>query len=466
MAPCKPFSRLALALALSTSSPALSQPAPEQPVAEQRASQLLAAEEMFGAAEADRGERARVGYRNAANAYLLVWQTHFADPCRGREAVCARGEEVLYNASRAFRAAHELDRASEVSATLLDPQFHLHETALARKTLLDEGRVQQALAEYAKAASFYERFVEAAPKDEKAPEALLDAIVLRLALQDLKTAEQNAELWMKSFATKSPADKAKVVMAIAEAKRDAGRAPAELERYLSAHIGVVVRGETEHAPAIQVMLGTVIATRGDSAAARRHFERAAALDVEALVKRLPGHDPFTLRRLGKALVAMGKARLWLADQARDSAMKLTVRAAEPESLKAKREAVVEAEKLYQKVLEIQPVPPPVQVVEASARVARMRSQLWAQAHVALGPDVADHLLVEAKAAHRICVDMAVKHEAPTPAAVGCAKWLERHYPAERPPIREIIPRPKWSAVRFPKPRPLDDLGEEIAVTPK
>ena len=466
----KPLSLVALVVALSTPSPAASQSckpgddACAATVAEAREAQRLAAEQMVKAADEERGERARAGYRNAANAYLLLWQTYLADPCRGALASCRHAEEVLYNASRAFRAAHDLEQASEVNGTLLDPQFHLHDTALARKTLYEEGAVQQSLTEYAKAADFYERFANAAPKEEKAPDALLDALLLRLGLHDAGAAEQAAALWTKLYAPNSLANHAKVVVAMAVAKRDAGASPRELETYLSTGRKVVAKAQSEHEPTIDVMLGTTVAARGDLTAARAHFTRAASFEIAPLIQRLQSEERSTAdRRLGKALIGIADARLWLADQARNAAMKLALVKADPRSLIDKREAVALAEKEYAKVLEVEPMPPPLQTVEAAASVARLRGQLWAQAHVVFGPEVADPLLAEAKAAYRVCVELGPKVQAFTPALAGCARWLERHYPAEHMALTEIMPKPRFSGARFAMPRPLDEDGEEVVL---
>lgn len=351
------------------------------------------------------------------------------------------------------------------SGTLLDPQFRLQNTELAKKTLRDEGLVQQALTEYAKAATLYEAFAEAAPKDEHAPEALLDAVVLRLGLHDQQRAEQNATQWQKRYATKSLENHAKLVVAMAESKRDAGASPRELEAYLSTNRAVVAKAQSEHQPAVDVMLGTAIAARGDLAAARPHFERAAAFEVLPLFKRLQTEaQPIADRRLAKALIGIADAHLWLADRARDEVMKLTLRKSAPDSVMKKRDAVTAAERQYAKVLAMQPVPPPIATVEAAARVARMRGQLWAQAHLAFGPETADLLLAEAKAAYKTCVDLGAKFQAQTPASAGCAKWLERHYPKEHPALAEIMPRAKWSNARFPMPRPLDEDGKEPRVS--
>jgi hypothetical protein len=467
MACWKALSLAAALAALSAPSLAASQPCkvgdasctPAQ--AEARTAQRAAADQQLKTADGDRGERARLAYREAASRYLVLWQTHFADPCRGGEPSCSHAEEVLYNASRAFRAAHELERASEVNGTLLDPQFRLHDTELAKKTLRDEGFVQQALTEYAKAASFYERFAKAVPKDEHAPEALLDAVVLRLGLHEQPAAEQNAELWTKLYAAKSPANHAKLVVAMAESKRDAGASPRELEAYLSKNRAVVAKAQSEHQPAVDVMLGTAVASGGDLAAARPHFERAAAFKVLPLIKRLQSEEQSIAdRRLAKALIGIADAHLWLADRARDEAMKLTLLKSDPDSLKKKREAVTVAEKQYTKVLAVQPMPPPIATVEAAARVARMRGQLWAKAHLAYGPETADPMLAEAKAAYMSCVDLGAKYQAQTPASAACAKWLGRHYPKEHRVLTEIMPRAKWSSARFPMPPPLDENGEE------
>lgn len=464
-----PIAAMALALgqprfALAQGCPAGASPRCAE-LAAARDSERLAAEQLIKSAESNRGDKARALYRKAGDAYLVIWQTYYADPCRGSERdACSRAEEVLYNASRAFSAGADLAKASQIRRTLIEPQFHLEKTSVGLKALYQEGAAHQAIAEYEEAAEWYERFAEDAPRDEKAPEALLDAVVLRLGLHQQAAAEKNADAWVKSFSTKQPDSHAKLVVAIAQSKRDAGAPAREMEKYLLARRPLVARAGSEHQPAVDVMLGTAIAARGDVKGARPHFERAAAFEVLPLIKRLSSEDQAIAdRRLAKALIGIGDADLWLADRARDEAMKLKLDKATPESLQRKRDAVTEAEKLYGKVLAIQPMPPPIATVEAAARVARMRGQLWAQAHLAFGAATADVMLTEAKASYRNCLDLAVKLQAQTPAVGDCAKWLERHYREEVRPLTELMPKPKWSATRFGGPRPLDDDGEEGAL---
>ncbi|MBL8740642.1 MAG: hypothetical protein JNK04_06105, partial [Myxococcales bacterium] len=277
-------------------------------------------------------------------------------------------------------------------------------------------------------------------------------------------AEQNAEQWSKLYAAKSPADHAGIVMALAESKRDGGATPRELEAYLSANRDTVAKAQSEHQPRIDVMLGEAVLARGDLGAARLHFSRAAAYDVLPLIERLREEDSaLGDRRLGRALMAMGDAKLWLADQARDAAMKLVIRKADADSLQKKRAAVAEAEKLYGEIPALQPVPPPTSTVEAAARVARMRGQLWAQAHLALGAEAAEPMLADAQMAYRMCVSLGAKFQVVTPGSRACAAWLTRHFPSESPRLGEIMPSPKWSGLRFGPPVPLDRDGEPPAV---
>lgn len=370
---------------------------------------------------------ARQSYLAAGERYLTLWEVEHKPAClKGDAEPCSRADEVLYNAARAFQAGHDLTRARATWATLTDPTFHLHETELGMRAVYERGASFQATADYEEAATHYERFAKLQPKSEKAPSALLDATVLRLGLHQGRAAEANADAYARMFGAKRPVDTAKVGYALAATLAEQGE-PAKAERRLRGVRAQLAKHTPELGPVADVLLAELLKRQGKpEKKIRELYERAAATDVQPLVPVYES-DP---KAFGKMLIAIGKARLALADELRDAALKLTVKKGDKDSLGAKREAVDKAEKAYQAVLAVQPAPPPVQVVEAGARVARLKGQLWAQAFLALGDEPSTQLLAEAKQANRMCVELGVKYEAQTPGSRACAAWLARHYPDE------------------------------------
>ncbi|MBK8943121.1 MAG: hypothetical protein IPM79_37360 [Polyangiaceae bacterium] len=419
--------------------------------------QRLDAEALVKKADATHGEAARKLYLQAGAAYEGLWTKSLAEACKkGELAGCARAEEILYNAARAYQAGRDQDKALAMRAALIDPKHKLHQTFIARRAVYEQGGAYQALAEYAKAAEHYERFASESPKDEKAPTALLDAVVLRLGLGQLEQAQKAGELWEKSFGPKHREDHARLVLAISEALV-ARREWKGVKKYLEPRRAVVVAAQPPHQPVVDLSLAKALEGLGNRTDARKAFERAASPPPQ--VFNLDVDDPTQLRMFGRGLTAMGEARLWLARESRDVALKLTVKKGDAASLAEKRAAIATAEKELQKVLALQPVPPPGPSVAAAADVARMKGQLWAQAHLALGSDVAEQLFFEAKAANKACVSLGVKLEV---AAPSCEAWLAKHFPKETPLGSPVAPRAdRFGLPQTAPPRPLDAAEEEV-----
>jgi hypothetical protein len=76
---------------------------------------------------------------------------------------------VLYDAARAFQAAHLLAKAITVRKTLIDPRYHLDKTKLGREAVLEIGKNYQAIAAYAEAAGYFERYARDSGRTAEAP---------------------------------------------------------------------------------------------------------------------------------------------------------------------------------------------------------------------------------------------------------------------------------------------------------
>ncbi len=417
------------------------------------------AEQLVSQADETRGEAARRKYRAAGDAYAAIWQGSYEAGCKAqRKEACARADEILYNAARAYQAAHDLVRASAMRATLIDPKNHLDETALGRRAVYELGGSMQAVGEYAKAAEHYEQFAAASPKEERAPEALSDAIVLRLSLGERDRAEKDAELFRRNYGAKKPAESARVALAFA-AEWDRAGEPAKVERHLSTHRAAILKALPDQALYVDGLLAKALRDQKKAKEAREVFERVAKVDPRQLTLP-PEHDQVAVRGLGRALTAIGEARLALADDERDAAMKLVVKNGDAASHEAKSEAISAVEKKYGRVLEIEPAPPPGPVVAAAGRVGRMRARFWAETHLALGASAGDLELEKARAANQLCVQLSVKFQRVDPGARACAAWLSKHFPADFPPMDELAPRLAGAGVApAPTPRFLDEDSE-------
>jgi TolA-binding protein len=466
----------------------------------QRDIHRLEAEQLIRAAErADRGPSAT--YEAAAERYMAIWNEQGRAPCEAKKAGCERMEEILYNAARAYQAARAIDKSIATRKLLIDPRYNLQNTELARRAVYEIGGMHHALAQYEEAATWYERYAAESPKAEKAPEALQDAVVLRLGLGQEEQAVKDAELFVKSYASAKPAQAALIAFAIsahdvekekwAEARKRLTGAMSQIDR--DATLDVQIQA---HA-----LLGRVLAKLGKAADAGSEYDKVRALwkDPGATVHKIQIQTNDDVRRLGKALVALGEARFFLAEEKRRAAEAIRLPAytgsgkradiAEfaaqklAPALAARRKAVDDAEKVYLAVLDIQPIPPPRWVIAAAARVAQMHGRLAAELRALPAPkgwkqqgtspwgarwedvraawtealDAAgEPERAKAKAANRKCLDLSVKFQYFDAFARSCATWLERHYPNEHPRFDEIVPRPTnvaFGLVSRPPPEP-------------
>ncbi|HTJ83984.1 MAG TPA: hypothetical protein VL400_19830 [Polyangiaceae bacterium] len=418
----------------------------------------LSAERLVESADASRGEAARRRYLEAGDAYAAIWRSSFEEPCRaGKKERCARGDEILYNSARAYQAARDPSKARAMRGVLIDPKNGLADGALAKRALYEIGGSYQAMAEYAEAATFYERFARDAPKEERAPDALSDAIILRLGLSDRATAAKDADLFEKQYGAKREGDVAMIAFALAAEDLRAGDA-ALAEKRISSRRALIEKTNPELSAPADVVLGKALLLAKKTDDAKRAFQRAASFDVTRL--RLTD-DAVSLRMLGRALTAIGEAKVKLADEARDAAMKLPVKKGDVASVLKKRDAILAAEKAYVAVVDLQPAAPPGPVVAAAGKAARMRTRLWAEAYLALGDEASAPFFADAKAANARCVDLSVKYQFRDEGARRCAAWLIRHFPAEFAAMNEIPPKLRVpDGDPPPRARPLDEDSEE------
>jgi len=459
----------------------------------QRDLHRLSAEQLIRAAERkDPGAAAQ--YEAAAERYMAIWNQDGRAPCEEKKPGCERMEEILYNAARAYQAARAIDKSIATRKLLVDPRYNLQRTELAQKALYEIGGMYQALAEYGEAATWYERYAAQSPKADNAPEALQDAVVLRLGIGQEDQAVKDAELFIRSYGSAKPAQAAQIAFAVGahfvekedwrEAKKRLARDMKQIDR--NAALDVRIQA---HA-----LLGRALAKLDGASRAGGEYDVVRSLwrDPAAAVHKIQAQTNDDDRRLGKALTALGEARSFFAEEKRRAADAVHLPAytgpgrrediAEYAAQKlapammARQKAIEDAEKAYVEVLDIQPLPPPRWVVRAAARVARMRSLFAAEIRALPAPkawkrqgaspwgarweDVrarwtetldaaAEPERARAKAAHRRCVDLSVRFQYSDALARSCATWLERNYADEYPRVDEIAGRPSHRAFGLP-----------------
>jgi tetratricopeptide (TPR) repeat protein len=447
----------------------------------QRDIERLRAESLVKEADAG-GANAIDKYRKAGELYLELWEKYGREACeKNDKAGCARNDEVLYNAARAFQAGRRLAKAISVRRTLINPKYNLHETALGRKAVYEIGGNYQAIAVYEEAASWYERFATESPKDEKAASALSDAVVLRLGLGQETEAIRDADQFQKSFSNKA-AEAAQIAFAVGAHYADRGDW-ANAAKRLSGAIGQIDKNATLDVQIqAHALLGRVYDKQRNASKAKGEYDRVRSTwkDPQAMVAKIQAiggadeSEGVKLRRLTKVLTAVGEAYFFFAEEKKAVVDRIVfpeykgsgerkevedfVNTKVVDWQKKKRAAVEEADKEYQKVLELQPSPPPRWVIAAGSRVGQMKGKfvaefraapipkdwkqngpspfgdvLWEEirgAYYAKLDEVSEPDKLAAKAAYKTCLDRSVKYQYFDEFSRSCEQWLSKNYPAE------------------------------------
>ncbi|APR81727.1 TPR domain protein [Minicystis rosea] len=429
------------------------------------------------------GEHAKE-WEEAANAYLRIWNTYGKEACEAKKPACERMDQVLFNAARAFQAARLVAKAIAVRKIMLEPRYNLERTPLARKTVRDIGANYQAIAVYDEAAAWYERFAHDSANDDKAPEALEDAIVLRLGLGQEDLAIRDADQFEHGYRGKHPARAAHIAFAIGahyaehedyeRARRRLSGAMSDIDR--SGAIDVQIQA---HA-----MLGRVLSRNGGESGAAAEYAKVRSLyrDPAAVLAKLQASGGDETRRLGKLLTAVGEAIFFAAEQKRravdvihfpvykGSGQRADVLAhingKVSDWIKKKRPAIEEAEREYRKVVELKPAPPPRWVIASGARVGQMWGKFVAEFRAAPIPSqwrqpgyeevlgaytegidgASEPDRRRAKVAYQTCLEFSSKYQYFDEYSRGCEVWLSKNYGSEFHVVDELRGAPSRIAV--------------------
>lgn len=471
----------------------------------QRDIERLRAEKLVEAAGKG-GADAPKQFEKAANAYMDMWRKYSEEACKNKQPACERAEEILYNAARAFQAARLIAKAISARKILIDPQYNLNNTEPAKKAVYEIGGNYQAIAVYEEAANWYERFARENPKMEKAPESLQDAVVLRLGLGQEDQAIKDADLFNKNYGSQKPAQTAAIAFAIGAhyvEKEDWDNARKRLSSALSqidrnAALDVQIQA---HA-----LMGRVYTKINNASQAQSEYNKVRALwaNPDAQLKKLEAAYPDEndrLRRLGKALTAVGESLFFFAEVKKKDVDKVKfpeykgsgeradvlkhIQTKVQDWVKKKRTAIEEADKEYQKIVTLQPTPPPRWVIAAGSRVGQMWSRFVAEFRAAPIPkewnQKGPHPLIpdltwedikfnyyasldeasepqkqSAKAAFKTCLDLSVKYQYFDEFSRACEVWLAKNYGAEYHLIDEFRGAPNRVAAGLTdKPLPLN-----------
>ena len=340
------------------------------------------------------------------------------------------------------------------------------------------GRSHQSTARFAEAADVYERFAALYPRESEAPTALSDAVILRLGLGEAAAATRDIGRFRETWGATRRKESAQLELVLAmhhaeHGERDRARATlrSAMDRLDHAPIDLVIRAHALAATLAETPLGAheehakVLAAWSDPGAAEGALRRAWPSETEGQVDR----------RLARVLVAVGVARMSVADERRHAevdsvkfpayagavehgALSAYARGALRDWYVKKRAAIERVEPEYVKVLDIKPLPPPASVIAAGAAVGAMWGELaddfrrvpvpaaWKK-EPALHRDYFDALEAMsepirtrfAKPAMKKCLDLSIKYEYADESSRACEAWLVSHYKTEFPAVDELIP---------------------------
>ncbi|MEQ9318621.1 MAG: tetratricopeptide repeat protein, partial [Polyangiaceae bacterium] len=454
----------------------------------QRDIERLQAEELVKACDAGKATGCIQKYEKAAELYLAMWKKYGEQACLDEKPGCEKNEEILYNAARAFQAARLIAKAIAVRKILIDPKYHLHETEPAKKAVYEIGGNYQAIAVYDLAATWYEKFAEENPKMENAPDALSDAVVLRLGLGQQDKAIDDAKTFNRLYGRKAPKKAAQIAFAIGAHYAERGEwssAERALNRTSMAQIDK--NADVDVKIQAHALLGRVYAKQDRTRQADQEYGRVRSSwsNPAAMVKQLEdigGSRAAKDRRIGKTLTAVGEALYHFADKKRQKADALTfpeykgsgdrkevqqfIGTKVKDWMEKKRPAIEDAEKEYLEILKLKPAPPPMWVIKAGAAVGNMWGNFVAEFRAAPYPkewdkagespfgdpndpsappllwsEIRAQYLASldaasegqkqrAKGAYKKCLDYSVTYQYFDEDSRSCEEWLSKNYPGE------------------------------------
>lgn len=375
--------------------------------------------------------------------------------------------------------------------------------AAARASRLEaQGRYQEAAESYAEA------LLAAGWRGNDAAEPATRLVELRLALgEPAKAAAVVAELERRPGAV-PPATLAQLVLQVSDRHQRNGEATTALRELGPSRLAGLGVAPVDLRVRLHAARGRALLALGRHREAYDEFARVEGLwpgharataAIRASVGAAPPDrvaasgagattsDPRVQQRLGAALEAVSEALLRHAERAvTPAATAPPPRYVGPDDgeairrfvdgemlrwIQARQRALTEATGGYKPVVDLQPVPSPVWVIEAGARVG----ELWGDFVTALqaipmppgvrrDPELVRIFraalaqatapwLARARGAMETCVGFAARYQITSPTSDRCATWLSQHFPERYPPLDELRPSPGWSPPLRPPETP-------------
>jgi TolA-binding protein len=439
-------------------------------------------------------------FEKSARAYFDLWEKYGATPLKANQPPqCDRLDEIVETAARAFQAGHLVAKAIAARTVLLNPQYRMEKTELAKDAMFKIGGNYQAIAVYDAAADWYERYALANAHRKTcqggapcpADKALSDAIVIRLELAQEDQAVADVKQYQKDYGASNQTETAAIAFALGahyadkEDWENARKALAgSMNTFAKAPPDLQVQAHATYARSLMHLKANAQA-RGEYDTVRKIWGDGTAAQGKISDAYKSESDDQRARRLGKSLDAVGEAMFFASEEKRhdkvdsiplpvykgsgskDDIQKYMGKTLKPWYLK-KKDAIAEVDKDYQKITELQPVPPPRWVIAAASRAGMMWGNFvddfrkapypkdwdkkgfvpgtgdtlsWNEikATYLQGIDDASAPYKEqfAKPALKRCLDDSVKYQYFDEYSRDCEKWLAKNYKTEYHVVDEI-----------------------------
>ncbi len=460
-----------------------------------------------GQAEKNQNNEALENYKKGGDAYLDLWreygETQLSD---GKPVQCGKMDEIVYNMARAYQAGRLLAKSIQARLILLNPKYNLHKTDLAMKATYEIGGNYQAIAVYDRAADFYEKYAEDTKfKGEYAAQAVSDSVVLRLGLGQEDKAISSSNNFNRYFGAKKPKETAQIAFAVAAhfaEKQDWNNATKRLAGAMrlidtKATLDIRVQAHT--------LLGRAYVKLNRERNAEPEYGTVAKLWADPAkavqaIEQIEGEDAGSKqRRLGRALTAVGEAVFYFAEKkrAKVDAVKFPeykgagskeevvkhINTKVKDWIGKKKPLIEEASVEYKKIVDLQPVPPPIWVIAAGSRVGQMWGTFVKEFRAAPIPDfikkdfelrtayfgalddASEPQKQIAKGAYKTCLDYSVKYQYYDAFSRSCEEWLAQNYKAEYHLMDEFRGAPsRVNSVLKERSYPIQIGGEPMIIT--
>ena len=424
-------------------------------------------------------------YTQGGACYMALFTPYCAEPAANKKAPLAeKCDEIAYNGAKAYQAGRLLAKSIQARRALIDfdnaTKGKGSGSPLARKAVYEIGGNYQAMAVYDQAADWYEKFAAADPSDEKASNALSDAVVLRLGLGQEFEALKDYDTFRRLYGAKKKTQTAQIALALGANyadKKDYDKA----KKQLVGSMGVIDGAAPDVALQAHATLGRVLRElKGGDRQAVGEYAKVLKIwaDGDSATKKIkeayPDEDPATNnRRLGRALNAVGEAMFFDAEMkkvalvdslkfpvyygngSRESVSKHIKDKVGPWAIK-KSDAIKKVAPDYEKILALKPDAPPKWVIAAGSRVGLMWGQYVDEFRAAPIPEgmkkdrelrnayygslddvSAPYKDKLAKPALKTCLDYSVKYQYFDDYSRSCEVWLSKNYKAEYHVVDEL-----------------------------